>query len=1053
MVRSCFKLQGGIFHHHDFECILEGQMSDLTLGLDLGPTSVGWALIDEQGGEIHGCGVRVFPEGVDRDTKGTELSKNAQRRLARAARRQIARRARRKRLLRRLLVAAGLLPLSAIYPREHMDRVAWEQQAFQAADPYFLRAKALSERLTHDELGRVLLHLAQRRGFLSNRKADKERAKETSDMLKEISDLEAELDGKTLGQYLHDLRGTNAGQQHQVRLRGRHTRRDMYEREFKAIWQAQSAYYSDLLTDVLREKVQRAIFFQRPLHKPSPSLIGRCELDETGRLPRCARADRRAQRFRLYLEVNNLRILDASTGLERALSTEERAQLVKYLSSAKERSFDAIRKKLFDQPESIFFNLERGGRSKLLGMQSDDALSKPKALGKTWQKLDEGLKDRIVAAIIDADEDRLRHLLRQGDLDPVKAADLLDVALPEGYASYSLHAIKRLLPHVERGLPLSSRDENEPCALREAGYLMPWDRAQQKQAELPHPPNITNPLVRQALHEVRKVVNAILRDLVYRRGHRLTRIHVELAREVRGTARQRQERTKEMRDREKLRDGAAERIRELGYKPTRDAIDRYLLWEEQDKVCIYSGRLISVSQLFGGEIDIDHILPRQRSLDNSLMNKVVCFRAENSQGVHRDAKGNRTPYEWLAASNPEKFEQVEQRAKKLPYPKFKRFTQRDLDLEDFFARQYVDTTYITSQVAEYVRPLGADVICPKGQHTATLRRLWGLDTILREMEDSPAWHEALELPPGEKNRLDHRHHAIDAVVIALMNRSRLQQLASYLGTDEAQPGSVGMEPWPQFRRSVEQAVRDVNVSHRVRRKVAGVLHEDTIYGPTAKPGEVSVRKDLTALTASMIADIRDPIVQQRIVERLAQFGVVPGRGGDKIPADVWREPLWLNAEKRIPVRRVRLTKRDESMVPLIAGKKLVKPGSVHHVCIFEDVTGKKIRWYAKYVTMLDAARRIRRHEALVQRHDPENPQSRFVMSLCKGDLMLTEFLGKKRLVLVTTMVTTQKRIHVVDAMDARPGAKRKDIGKTANSLQGARKVIVDPRGQIRWAND
>ncbi len=1026
-------------------------MSDLTLGLDLGPTSIGWALINEDGREILGCGVRVFPEGVDRDTRGTEISKNAQRRLARSTRRQVARRARRKKRLRRALVAAGLLPSCAGLPREDAERNAWERDQFRHADPYVLRSRALKERLEPHEIGRVLLHLAQRRGFHSNRKTDRARAKETSEMLAEISELEAQLNGRTLGQYLHELRGDDQANHHLVRLRGRHTRRDMYKREFDAVWQAQQAHYPDMLKDDLQLRLHGEIFYQRSLHRPSPSLIGRCEVEP--RLPRCPRADRRAQRFRLFLEVNNLRLIDAATGVERPLTTEERNNLLAYLASTKERTFEQIRKKLFDRPESIFFNLERGGRTKLLGMPTDDVLAKPRLLGKSWHKLDESLKDRIVAAILDADEERLPHVLGQAGIDAARADDLLDAPLEEGYASYSLHAIKKLLPHVERGLPLTSRTGDSPCALREAGYLMPWERAIEQKPELPAPPTVTNPLVRQALHEVRKVVNAILRELVYRPGHRLARIHIELAREVRGTARQRHERSQEMRARERDRDKAAERIRELGHRPTRDAINRYLLWQEQGEQCVYSGRMISVAQLFGGEVDIDHILPAGRSLDDSLMNKVVCFRSENSQGVNRNAKGDRTPHEWLAANDPEKYEQVLQRAKKLPWHKLKRFGQQSLDLEDFFARQFVDTTYITSQVADYVHHLGADVICPKGQHTATLRRLWGLDTILCDLGDSPAWREALELARGEKNRLDHRHHAIDAIVIALSDRSRLQRLASYLDARDSRASDLRLAPWPQFRATVETVLRDIKVSHRPRRKVAGALHEATMYGPTASEGEVRVRKEVTALSCSEIESIRDPVVRSCIMARLAKYGITPGRGGDKIPAEVWREPLWLNEEEQIPIRRVRLKKKDESIVSLRRGTALVKPGSVHHVCIFEEKKQGKTRWYANYVTMLEAARRVRQHEPIIQRADAGNPDARFVMSLCKGDLLLTEYQDNERLVVVSTMVTTQKRIHVVDANDARPGAKKKDIGKTANSLKGARKANVDPLGRVRWAND
>src|SRR5207302_1758993 len=115
-------------------------------------------------------------------------------------------------------------------------------------------------------------------------------------------------------------------------------------------------------------------------------------------------------------------------------------------------------------------------------------------------------------------------------------------------------------------------------------------------------------------------------------------------------------------------------------------------------------------------------------------------------------------YEWLAVSRPNRYEEILRRADALPYPKARRFGQRSVELTDFFARQFVDTAYITTQVREYVECLGCDVVCTKGQHTAELRRHWGLNTILRD--------DGLDLT----NRDDHRHHAVDAIVIALTTR-------------------------------------------------------------------------------------------------------------------------------------------------------------------------------------------------------------------------------------------------------------------------------------------
>lgn len=1012
-------------------------MAELTIGIDLGPTSIGWALIDEAAGALVNLGVRVFPEGVDRDTSGAEQSKSAQRRGARLARRQIERRTKRKLGVRRALVTAGLLPDSAGLGPEDEARRRWEQEQFSREDPYSLRRRALDQNLDLHEVGRVLLHLCQRRGFQSNRKADRARKKETSEMLTEISDLAAAIEGtgcRTLGEYLANLRGADPALFHQVRLRGRHTRRDMYSREFDAIWEVQSSHHPDVLTPELRDRLHHLIFFQRPLRPPSPALVGRCEVEP--RLPRAPRADRRFQRFRLLNEANNLRIQDQSAREERALSVEEREKLIAYLSKAKDRSFQQIAKHLFEQHESIRFNLERGDRKKLDGMPIDAALANKKLLGSKWHAIPELLKDRIVAAIVDDEAGRLEFLLREAGFDPALAEKLLEeTPLPEGYGSYSLHAIIKLLPHLELGMPLTSRDASQPSALREAGYAAPWEKAVATQPLLDEPVPVTNPLVRAALHEVRKVVNAILRELVYKHGHTLSRIHVELAREVRGTAAQRQKRSRDMRDRQRQRDAAAERIREHGMKPTREAIDRYLLWREQGEVCMYSGRPIAITQLLGGEVDVDHILPRSRSLDNSLMNRVVCFRDTN-----RD-KGDRTPNEWLAQQRPDDYEQVLQRARRLPYPKYQRFLQESVELDDFFARQFVDTAYISSQVRAYVARLGADVVCVKGAHTAELRWHWGLNEVLR--------NDGLDL----KNREDHRHHAVDAVVIALTSRSRLQQLARLWragGVDRT--GEILSEPWGGFRSVVETAVNQVIVSHRPRRKVAGALHKDTSYGPTPVDGEYVVRKPVESLTSTMVQRIRDRVVRELVISRLEEHGVDVRRGGGKVPSAAWAEPLTLNSG--VPIRRVRIVVPSDAIIPIRGGRAYVEPGSTHHLCFFKLNTDEKnSRFDVVFVSMLEAARRVRLREPVIQRVHPTTPEAEFIMSLSGNEMVLLEHGGTTDYYRFETAASTSKQMWFRHHTFAgRSGDKRAQVSKSPGTFAG-RKVVVDPIGRIRWAND
>jgi CRISPR-associated endonuclease Csn1 len=1017
-----------------------------TLGLDIGANSIGWAVIDEEGKLLIDAGVRIFPEGVDKFDTKKETSKSESRRVARGMRRQIARRSCRKQNLRQALASVGLLPGDAA-----------EQARLDNLDPYQLRRRGLDEALTPHEFGRVLLHLNQRRGFLSNRKSDRERKKETQGMLAEINELQREIEesgSRTLGEYFAKLLEQNP----LAPIRGRHTRRDMFEHEFDRLWQEQRKHHPGLLTDHLRygtlgpqdpsrhgvrlpeplsngqtpvERygVESLVFFQRPMYWPR-SVVGACELEPKRK--RCPRADRLAQRFRLLQEVNNLRYIDPATGDEEPLSKQHRTLLLDKLSKTKEMTFDKIRKAL-GFLETIPFNLQAGKRTKLQGMVTDAILADKKLFGPAWHKRPDAEKTQIVRCLIQGEESEIRrHAAVTWRLDAETTERLLDVDLPAGYIRLSIAALELLVPHMERGLLYMAAD-GTPSALSEAGYLRPDQQRRHILDRLPEPPGVANPVVRQALFELRKVVNSIIKSY-----GRPGRIHIELARNATATAEQRRKMSQNMREREAQRDEAAEKIREHGVKVTREAIDRYLLWQEQAEVCIYSGLPISIAQLFGGEVHIDHILPRSRTLDDSFANKVVCFVKHNA------GKKNQTPYEWLAADDPERFEKVQQRAAKLPYNKRRRFTIKDLDLSGFIERQLNDTRYINRVAREYLQCLVEEphhVLCPKGNHTETLRWLWGLNTILRE--------DTL----NKKNRTDHRHHAIDAIVIALTDRSRLQALAA-INRDELTTGIAARlaAPWETFRGDVEQRMQTINVSHRPCRKVAGALHEDTFYGPTSIAGEFVVRKLLQAITPSMVTEIRDPAIRQIVIDRLAKFNIVTGRGAkESIPAEVWKEPLRMKSG--VVIKKVRLIRRDDTIQSIRGGQAHVRPGSMHHLCLFQWRQNGKLLRDAIFVSMLEAVNRLKRKEPLIQRNHPKQPDATFLMSLSSGEAVLLKHDGIEAIYTFETAASTSKqmwfRLHTA-------GGKSSDkthvVSKKPSSFDG-KKVTITPLGQVRWASD
>jgi len=995
-----------------------------TLGLDIGSNSIGWALIgNTDKPSLIATGVRVFPEGVDRDTKGAELSKNQARRLARGARRNRSRKAYRKDKLVRALKARDFLPQST----EQMERLF-------LLDPYSLRARGLDAKLDRYEFGRVLYHLNQRRGFWSNRKSGK--AKDDGVVKKQASELQAKIDEsgcRTLGEYFSKVRSDS------VMIRGQNTFRSMYEHEFDLLWQKQSEYYPELNDEEYYKKIRhQTIFYQRPL-KPMDNRIGKCELEPTEQ--RCPRGDFYARRFRMLLEVNNLKIYNPD-GSQSDLSQEQRRTVFAMLSEKKEVSFDEIRKKLGLMATQTF-NLEEGKVDKKNAKMKGDefAASLRSAVGKKdYARLTDADVALLNEYVLDdslSDEQVETAIAEKFGFTAEQTRKIIDISLPERYASFSRLAIQKLLPHLEQGMLLHQAIE--------AVYGRPQARQDGPVVDqLGFPADVRNPLVNKALWEVRKVVNAIIREY-----GKPDKIAIEMARDVKGSLEERRELQQQIRANEQENEKARQELLKMGIsKPSRDDIIKYKLWQECGQVCPYTGRAISQAALFGPtpEFQIEHILPYSRSLDDSYMNKTLCYVNENR------LKGNETPYEYYHGK--EQYDQIKQRIRVLPYPKRQRFLQKEVDLDTFVERQLNDTRYITREVVKYLKTLGVYVFGTKGQSTAELRHQWGLNSIL-DLTGA-----------GLKNRDDHRHHAIDAIVVALTNKDHLTKLAR----SKYDPvRDVFEEPWEGFRNEVEQKVNAILVSHRCTRKVSGALHEETNYGPTGLTDDKGqaiyvYRKKLQDLTGSMVEKIVDPVVRAIVRQRLLAFGIDPQTQSGKVGKEVWQEPLFMRSKngKGPQIKSVRIRDVFNNMIGLKdkQGKlyRAVKPGGNHHIELFEykDDKGNTKR-DARVVTMFEAIQRVKNNRPVVCRDYGDG--KKFLCSLAKNELVMLQREDNSevlhRIQYISELPTGPRivlRPHTyagkLSDSDMPPLIQR----KTPNTLVGY-KVQIDPLGRITRAND
>jgi CRISPR-associated endonuclease Csn1 len=1005
---------------------------ETVLGIDLGTESLGWALV--QPDRILAAGVRVFDAGVDDlEADGKGISRNAARREARLARRRL------RRLTQRLSQLADLLASSGLLPNGNYRDSVERHQLFLSMDkglpsPYELRARALSERLEPYALGRALYHLAQRRGFMSNRKSKQSEDEAKGKVAEHLARLREEMQTEgapTLGALLS--RSALAAQ----RVRGQYLGRDMTAQEFDAIWESQKRFHADLLSDALRKRVHRAIFYQRPLASVK-HLVGYCELEPNRRrAPMCLFS---AQRFRLWQTINNIRLLDRETGELRALTDAERRMLADKLETQQSMSYGRIKTTL-KLGKSVEINLERAKQEKIPGNKTNAKLREIFG-AERWDTMPDSERRQVLEdwISITKEETLARRGVVKWRLSEEAARQFATLRLDEGYSAYSRPALDKLLPHLEAGCTL-------PDAKQKAGYSGdgssdPWDSLPPlAESGLPA---LRNPVVQRSLTELRRVVNAI----VAKYG-KPDRIRIELARDVRQTPKQREETHKRQNKNRKAREKAAKWLEEQGYVPNGRNIEKYLLWEECGQQCPYTGKMISAADLFGDQpqFDIEHITPLPRSLDDSFMNKTLCDVREN-----RERKHNRTPFE--AYSGTPRWDDILRRAAKLSYAKARRFRMNEAEtarlLDAFTARQLNDTGWASRWAKKYLGLLygglnddGIDafgtrrVFASSGGVTAMLRHEWGLDSILGD--------------GSGKSRDDHRHHTVDAIVVALTNDGRIKALADAArrGLEVGRRFAPLTSPWDTLRADVAKTLEAIVVSHRSSRRVRGPLHAATFYSPQGN-GTVHIRKPLASLDAKKVSAIVDPAIRAAVAAKLAELG-------KDSPKDAFKdnENLPLDPAGR-PIRHVRI--EDKLTVYKIGDGHRVRWAETernHHMAVYASIEDKT--WKSEIVSLLEAHRRKRAGEPIIR--TDFGPGTEFLFTLSGGELIELDNPDGKRT--VYRIRTISDRLLFFRASDARPKKRIKEedtlSGLTANAdtlrKRRCRKVAVTPLGELKYVSD
>lgn len=463
-------------------------MNTRILGLDTGTNSLAWAVVDRDAAGNYTLVKRgdvIFSEGVKIE-KGKESSKAAERTGHKSLRVQYARRRLRKIDTLKVLVSLDLCPYLSdeqlslwkaqkTYPLTD-DFMLWQRSgSAEENNPYYCRYRCLTQKLDLTDqsqrflLGRAFYHLAQRRGFLSNRLDTSADSEESGKVKSGIAQLSVEMEKAGchyLGEYFYQLYRQHGNT---VRLRSRYTdREEHYKKEFLAICEKQG------LDAQWVEKLQSALYFQRPL-KSQRKGVGKCTFEP--KKPRCAESHPDYEAFRMLCILNNIKIKTPNDTLLRPLNAQEREKIwpLFFRKSKPNFDFEDIAKALAgknnyawikdtgEKPYKFNYRMHQGVSGCPVTAQLIDIFGSDwkagiaetyTAVGKKngTKTIDEMADDVWNVLYSFSSKDKLKAFATEKlQLDEASATKFANAKLPHGFAALSLKAIRNILPFLRQG--------------------------------------------------------------------------------------------------------------------------------------------------------------------------------------------------------------------------------------------------------------------------------------------------------------------------------------------------------------------------------------------------------------------------------------------------------------------------------------------------------------------------------------------------------------------------------------------------------------------------
>ena len=817
-------------------------------GFDIGIASIGWAFIEDE--KIKDCGVRIFSAAEEAKT-GASLA--LPRREARSARRRLARRKGRLDSLKYLIAKEFKLnvedyfSLDGVLPRAYIS-----SKNSPLESPYYLRYKALRVKLSKEDLARVILHIAKHRGY-GNKNA-KDSDKEKGEVLKALEENQESIkEFKSAGEFLYvkycdNKRDTNkerlfkdlnAEKKMQIRIRNSNESYEhciaqgLFKDELELIFQKQRDFGFDLSEKFTQEILQIA-FHQRPL-KDFSHKVGNCIFIENEK--RVAKDSPSAIEFvALTRIINTLQNLQNQSGLvfeDGSLEKILKVVLEKgNITYAKLREILSLDERIFFRDSKLDYTKDLKEAEKTKFIEFKNLVAFKKALGENYSLLSRESLDSIATDItLTKDTQKLQKKLYAYKLSNEVIEKLCELNFAK-HINLSFKALEKILPFMRKGLRY---DE----AVDKAG-LKEIKKIQEKCDFLPplcdsaYKDDLTNPVVNRAISEYRKILNALLEK--YGKVHK---IHIELTREVGKNSTTRKAYEKEQRENLAKKQEAKRFCEQIGLKTTERNIFKARLFIEQGEFCAYSGEKITINDLKDEKkVEVDHIYPYSRSFDDSYMNKVLAL-IKNNQN-----KRNKTPFEAFGDSI--RWDKIQNLAKRLPKKKaFKILNKNFKERDGFKSRNLNDTSYIATLISNYTRdylkflPLDEKdeglsdkerggrkrVQATSGMLTSMLRHTWGF---------------------GDKDRNNHLHHAIDAIIVAFSTDKVVNAFSKFKSKQEQFSAKYYAKlinesdlkeniktqkklclPSENFRDEVINKVENIFVSKPVRRKATGALHKET----------------------------------------------------------------------------------------------------------------------------------------------------------------------------------------------------------------------------------